>query len=160
MDLTTTLVAVVIVLLCILPIFLMNQSRRNRERRGKSILQEMAKKENETLADSYFAQRFLIGISESKQWLFFARLVEKGNYERSAYHLTDYARCVAEHDEHQEGPKSDRSTIIDQVRLTLIPKQGKEAVKLVFFDNNMDQQTHSDELRIAEEWQRIVSACL
>ncbi len=160
MDLTTILVAVVIVLLCILPIFLMNQSRRNRERRGKSILQEMAKQENESLADCHLAQRFLIGVSESKQWLFFARLVERGNYERSAYHLTDFARCIAEHDEHQEGPKSDRSTIIDQVRLTLIPKQGKETAKLIFYDNNMDQQTHSDELRIAEEWQRIVSACL
>lgn len=160
MDLTTILVAVVIVLLCILPIFLMNQSRRRRERMGKAILQEMAKQQNETLADCRFAQRFLIGISQSKQWLFFARLAEKGNYQRSAYHLTDFARCIAEHDEHQEGPKSDRSTIIDQVRLTLIPKQGKEAAKLILFDANIDQQTHSDELRIAEEWQRIISPCL
>ncbi len=160
MDFTTTIVAVVIVLLCILPIFLMNESRRRRERRGKATLQEMAKENNTSLAHFYAAQHYMLGISEDKQWLFFARLAEKNNYSRTAFNLNNYTRCTVEHDEHQEGPKSDRSTIIDQVRLFLSPKQGIEPAQLVLFDATADQQTHSDELRIAEEWQRVISNCL
>ncbi len=160
MDTTTTLIAGVIVLLCILPIFLMNESRRRRERRGKAVLSEMANKENATLADCRIEQRFLIGLSADKHLLFFARLVEKGEYSHSVFRLKNYTRCVVEHDEHQEGPKSDRCTMIDQVRLCLLPKEGNEVANLIFYDTNLDQQAHSDEMKIAEEWQRIIAACL
>lgn len=160
MDTTTTWIAVVIVLLCILPIFLMNESRRRRERRGKDILKEMATKENAVLANFYIAQHFLIGISEDKQILFFARQEGKGDFVRSTFRLKDFARCTTERNEHQEGAKSDRCTMIDQVRLCLIPKQGKDCKNLIFYDIDTDGQAHSDEMKIAEEWQRILSTCL
>lgn len=161
MDTTTTLIAGVIVLLCILPVFLMNESRCRRERRGKAILCEMAGKENTTLADCRIEQRFLIGISADKKLLFFARLGEKGEYSRFVFPLKDYVRCVVGHDEHQEGPKSERCTMIDRVWLSLLPaEQGNETANLVFYDNNLDQRALSDEMKIAEEWQRIIGNCL
>lgn len=160
MDTTTTIIAIVIVLLCSLPIFCMNMARRSRERRGKQSLQHLADTYGAVLHEYHIAHQFRIGIDTEKRLLFFIRLDADKNETASSVELRRYAKCRVQSKEHSEGPKGDTYTVTDLVALELVLKAQDESVSLPFYNAVTDRLAPAGELRLAEQWQRIIGNCL
>ncbi len=155
MDTSTLIIASVIIVLCALPVFLLNQSHRNRIRKGKKTLSKLATAANTTIGEYHIEQCFNIAIDTQKKQLFFTRL----NQEYTIA-FKDIKKCTILLQDHQVGQKGNTYTVVDRIALALQPQQGTAGIELDFYNVECDKRAVADEQRLAEQWQKRINACL
>ena len=73
MDITTLLIGVAIVALCVLPFLLSGNARKRREKKLTDALNEMAQLKSTTICNSEICGNNAVAIDGSGRWLFYAR---------------------------------------------------------------------------------------
>ena len=139
MDITTIIIGVAIVALCVLPFWLSGYSRKRREKNLTNALNEMAQQKSTTICNSEICGNNIIGIDGSGRWLFYARC--KGGL-RECVDLESVRTCG----------------IIDKpdtIGLNFTA-DGKPDVYLEFYNSNVEA-TSDDESRLAARWRKIVA---
>ena len=139
MDITTLIIGVAIVALCVLPFWLSGNARKRREKNLIDALNEMAQLKSTTICNSEVCGNNSIGIDGSGRWLFYARC--KGGL-RECIDLENVRAC----------------SIIDKpdtIGLSLAT-DAKTDTYIEFYDSNVEA-TSDDESRLAARWHKIVA---
>ncbi|CAM1333524.1 hypothetical protein [Tenacibaculum aestuariivivum] len=71
MNLGSTIVGVIIIIICIVPFILMNRSRKKRENKMLISLKKIAEEHKGKINQHEFCGDFVIGIDENKNFVFF-----------------------------------------------------------------------------------------
>ena len=139
MDITTLIIGVAIVALCVLPFWLSGNARKRREKKLTDALNEMAQLKSTTICNSEVCGNNSVGIDGSGRWLFYARC--KGGL-RECIDLENVRAC----------------SIIDKpdtIGLSFAT-DAKTDTYIEFYDSNVEA-TSDDESRLAARWHKIVA---
>lgn len=139
MDITTIIIGVAIVALCVLPFWLSGYARKRRERNLTDALNEMAQQKSTTICNSEICGNNAIGIDGSGRWLLFARC--KGGLHECV-DLERVRTCSI----------VDKS---DTLGLLFVADNAPD-VYLEFYNSNVEA-TSDDESRLAARWRKIVA---
>lgn len=138
MDITTLLIGVAIVALCVLPFWLSGNARKRREKKLTDAINEMAKSRSTTICNLEICGNNAIGIDGSGRWLFYARC--KGGL-RECVDLENVRTC----------------SIVDKpdtIGLSFVTDYATD-IYFELFNSNVEA-TSDDESRLAERWRKIV----
>ena len=139
MDITTLIIGVAIVALCVLPFWLSGNARKRREKKLTDALNEMAQLKSTTICNSEVCGNNSVGIDGSGRWLFYARC--KGGL-RECIDLENVRTC----------------SIIDKpdtIGLSFAT-DAKTDTYIEFYGSNVEA-TSDDESRLAARWHKIVA---
>ena len=139
MDITTLIIGVAIVALCVLPFWLSGNARKRREKKLTDALNEMAQLKSTTICNSEVCGNNSVGIDGSGRWLFYARC--KGGL-RECIDLENVRTC----------------SIIDKpdtIGLSFAT-DAKTDTYIEFYNSNVEA-TSDDESRLAARWHKIVA---
>jgi hypothetical protein len=139
MDITTLIIGVAIVALCVLPFWLSGNARKRREKKLTDALNEMAQLKSTTICNSEVCGNNSVGIDGSGRWLFYARC--KGGL-RECIDLENVRAC----------------SIIDKpdtIGLSFAT-DAKTDTYIEFYNSNIEA-TSDDESRLAARWHKIVA---
>ena len=139
MDITTLIIGVAIVALCVLPFWLSGNARKRREKKLTDALNEMAQLKSTTICNSEVCGNNSVGIDGSGRWLFYARC--KGGL-RGCIDLENVRACNI-----IEKP--------DTVGLSFAT-DAKTDTYIEFYNSNVEA-TSDDESRLAARWHKIVA---
>lgn len=139
MDITTLIIGVAIVALCVLPFWLSGNARKRREKKLTDALNEMAQLKSTTICNSEVCGNNSVGIDGSGRWLFYARC--KGGL-RECIDLENVRAC----------------SIVDKpdtIGLSFAT-DAKTDTYIEFYNSNIEA-TSDDESRLAARWHKIVA---
>ena len=154
MDIGTTIIGAVIVLLCALPLIIMHNNKKKREQQMIKDLYNFAKTKSCKITEHDTWLNTAIGIDKQNKALFFLKGKEN-NRNLTMVDLTD-ARSV------NKLPLDtlDRPQHIEKLELAIFPQsKEKPATLLEFYNANVSMQL-TDELILIRKWDRIVSSII
>ena len=142
-------------------IWFLRANSKKREQKLLTPLYNFATENGSTLTTYDHWNNFMIGMENSGvDRLFFIR--KSGDKEtKKMVNLSDISKCrVAKIDRNiSEGKES--YYITDRIQLVLTPSEkNKPEIGLEFFNTEFDQLTISDELKLAEKWNGMITECI
>lgn len=159
MDLVSTILGLVIFALMAAPFVLTGRGRKKIEKRLLTSLKTMASGGGRKLTEYNFGNLFAIGLSDDKQYVFFASESKKGEANQ-AITLLQIARCSANTVARTVGEGNNKSMVIDQLELVFHHKDPKQpAQKLLFFDIDDNLQL-DNEMELLRKWEKRVSTVI
>ena len=138
MDITTLLIGVAIVALCVLPFWLSGNARKRREKKLTDALNELAQSKSTTICNSEVCGNNAIGIDGGGRWLFYAR--DNGGL-RESVDLKNVRTC----------------SIVDKPDTIglLFVTDGSTEVYFELFNSSVEA-TSDEESKLAARWRKIV----
>ena len=138
MEITTLLIGVAVVALCILPFWLSGNARKNRAKKLNDALNELTQSKATSVCNSEICGNNAIAIDGSGRWLFYARC--KGGL-RESVDLEKVRTC----------------SIVDKPDTAglLFVTDSAIDIYLELFNSNVEATSY-DESRLAARWRKIV----
>ena len=158
MDTTTILLAVFVLILCALPIVLMQRNRTKKEKAFKETILSLAGDEKTNLDVFDRWNNSCIAIDRLNRRLFFITKNQSTGVQK-VIDLSEIQRSslIKSHHDTRNG----NSTAIKKVELHLVPKgKGRPNIQLDFYDSDHDSLTIREELHLAEKWSNIVESTI
>ncbi len=153
MDLGTTLIGAIILIICLLPFILMGISRRKREKQLLQTLVDYAKQNGGNITQHETTGDFIIGMDEKTNAVFFYK--KNKNAETTQHlHLADYKKCSVV----STTRDFNNSKVIDTVELSFIPIEKSKPIEELLLFNTKENLQLSGELQLAEKWAKLVNS--
>ena len=155
MDSGTTIMGVVIALICALPVFLFYYNNYKKKRKKLSVLKRIEAINDCKIKHFDYSDTFLIGIESNNHLLFYVQWVGD-NENIQKIDLQEVNDCLLINSTKSVGSKNNSYTIVEKVELAFkfIDKRNKDVLIELF--KKQSGTTLSDELKIAEKWSKIV----
>lgn len=159
MDITSTFVEVILVLICSVPFIILNQqSKKSKKNRLKSLNSE-AKKLQCKIDTHEFCGDYLIGIDTEKSVLFFNKKL-KEKTEDNSVSLSQVKECNICTEYQDIKTKGQSFKEVEQLYLSFIPLiKNQPEIKLIFFDADINMML-SGELESIKKWLNITNTQL
>ncbi len=160
MDTGIAVTALVLVLLCIIPLVIISRNKGKTERLMKQDLFKAAMTDNCEISVYDQWNRNAIGIDKNKKKLFYLSR-SNGSPILMKLDLTEYSNCKLLNGNKSINSQSEVATSIDKIDLVLLPGNPKaEEVRLEFYNKMNDSLNPEGEYELAERWKRELSAQL
>lgn len=159
MDTGSTIIGVVITVLCLLPFMLMSVNRKRKEKQLLNLFDQASKKQNCTITKHEHCGDFVIGIDENKKGLFFLNYL-KTNTDVYFVDLTKIQLCKVVTISRIHKADDIVHQITDRLELKLTPfDKNSPEIKLEFFNSETNVQMYG-ELQAIEKWNTLVNVLL
>ena len=155
MDSGTTIMGIIIALICALPVILFYLNNYKKKRKKLSVLKRIEALNDCKIKNFDYSDTFLIGIESNNHLLFYVQWV--GDEETLLkIDLSEMNNCQLINSTKSMGSKTSSYTIIEKVELAFKYIDRKNKDILIELYRKQSGTTLSDELRIAEKWCKIV----
>lgn len=159
MDLGSTIIGIVAVIICILPFIMMNNGRKKREKVLLQSLSEIAARYNCQISRYDVFSNFAIGIDEAKNVVFFF----KQNDDNKMTQFVDLSKiqsCKVINTSRTLKSRDGNQKITDRLELNFIPAvKNLPEVKMEFF--NAEVSLHlNGEIQTIEKWCELINSRL
>jgi hypothetical protein len=156
MDTTTILITVVVLILCALPIVLMQRNKTKKENAFKEKMVNLGGNGNTKIHQLDRWNNKGIGIDNDNHKLFFLFSKQDTDVQK-VINLSEIRQCSLVKSHHTGNNES--STGIKKLELHLLSKEkSKPNVVLEFYDADHDSLTIREELQLAEKWSSIIES--
>jgi len=155
MDLGTTIIAVVIMLICILPFALMSIKGRKKQEMLLQGLFGIAEKNNCKISRHELWNSSTIGIDDTALMIFFTR--RSGDNETSQQiNLAEIQKCRVINSGRTVSTKDDNFKVVEKLELAFsFQDKNKNEVVLECYNADHDSLNLSGELQLVEKWCKI-----
>jgi hypothetical protein len=151
MDLGSSVIGIIFLLLCALPFILMSRSRKKREKSLMQALTNMATEKNCKIHQHELFANFAIGFDNSNAVVMFYRKIGEMISEQFVY-LQDVQSCKVLNASRTVAGNSGNQKIIEKLELVFIPSiKSKPEVRLEFFNASITPQLFG-ELQSIQKW--------
>ena len=159
MDTGSIIITAILIVVCIVPFVLMSTSRKKRERKTLQSLSDIANKQNCTISKHEIFDNFIIGVDETKKFVFFFKKLEDSVVEQYI-NLAEIQNCRVKTTAKTVEFNNSTQNIIHRIELafTEFDKNKKDAT-LEFFNDEINIQL-SGELQLAEKWSAQINDLL
>jgi hypothetical protein len=159
MDLGSTIIGVVIIIICALPFIMINRSRKKREKQFLQSLSKIAAYNNCKIDQHEIFGYFSIGIDETKKNVFFSRQT-KDKMEEQSIDLNEIQNCKVINTSRTFKNNNGNQRVIDKLELSFIPTaKNTSEITLEFFNADESLQ-YSGELQSIEKWSELINSQL
>lgn len=155
MELSSVLIVAILMATSIVVYVIVRRSRLNREKNILQSITDLANQHHCKIDQYEFYNDFLIGIDESKNFVFFQKKSNDKN-EDQFVNLADVQACKIVNMGRTVNNKAGNYNVVDRLLLIFVPiaKNGTE-VQFEFYNAEVSMQL-SKELQIIEKWQLII----
>lgn len=153
MDFGTTIIGVVIILLCILPFVIKAINSKRKEQQLLNNLFSIAKEKNCAITEHSVWNNSAIGIDNTNKALFFINT--KNNYNKHIL-LQEASKCRVVNTNRIVGTGSNSSKVIDKLEL-MITLKNKSEVVIEFYNTEHDSLSLTSEIQLMEKWNAIIN---
>ncbi|MDO6518859.1 hypothetical protein [Zobellia uliginosa] len=156
LDLGTSLVGAISVLVCVIPFVLVTRSVKKKEKAMLRSLSDFAEQENCKIHQHEYLGDFIIGMDTNKKVVFFYK-EERDASEKLSVDLKDVKSCKASRIGKTFRNKGKVEQVIKRIELvfTTSPADSRNVVFELFNSHNNLQL--NGELQTAEKWAKIVN---
>ena len=155
MDLGTTITALIVICVCILPFALISYSNKKRRKQILNTLIELANQNNTCLMQVDIWHQTGIGIDKKKEWLFFVKYIDKVKTPQKIA-CQDISKCIILNNSRNEQHDGSQYSIVDNLELCFIHQdKNKEDVKWEFYNSQTNTAVISGEKQLVEKWHKI-----
>lgn len=156
MDLGTSIVGLVIILICIIPFVIMSINNRKKEKTMLQGLFTFAERNNCKISQHELWNNSLIGIDETANVIFFTKKL-KDNEISQQINLTEIQKCRVVNSSKTVNNKDDNFKVVDKLELAFIfNDKNKAEIIIEFYNADYDSLTLSGELLLVEKWCKII----
>lgn len=156
MDLTTLLIGVAALAIFIVPVLMIQVANRRRDKRRIKAFKQLAAQNGLTLTKYDTWGESCIGVDEEKKKVYFST-GSNGQASSTLVNLSDVQTCSVSSDGKSLKTKEYNSALTERVSLDFWNGNGKQPEKsFLFFDKSIDS-TLTDELLLAQKWEKIIS---
>lgn len=157
MDLGTTIVGLIIILICVIPFVLMSASRRKKEKRLILSLNELALQQGRKVSLQELWNENIIGLDESETMVFSIRKA-KVDIVTQAINLADVQRCRLVKNSRTVKNNDSNFSVTEKLELAFDRNEkGKEDSIIEFYNIEFDSSTLMGELQIIEKWNKLLN---
>lgn len=159
MNLDNIIIAAIAIAICVIPFILMGRSRKKKQKRTLQSLINLANQKNCKISKYEICGDFIIGIDETKRFLFFYKKLEDKVVEQFI-NLAEILSCRVKNTTRTVAYNNENQHVIDKVELGFIPyDKNKNEILLEFFDADTNMQL-SGELQLVEQWFNLTNSYL
>ncbi|UCS91752.1 hypothetical protein KZP23_13480 [Echinicola marina] len=153
MDLSSTVMGLVGLVLCILPFVLLQRSRKKKENELKEGLEAIATQARSEVGAKDLGFEFAVGLSPNKDHLFYYKKTNEKVQEESIP-IATVENCTMHTVNRFMNTKKGKESIIDKLELVFILKNGVKS-QLEFFNGEEKSQLNG-ELSLVKKWESMV----
>ena len=151
MDLGTTIVGAVLLVICIAPFILVRKRQLTKKNEKLQILNNLSQEHNCFIQEYEVCNDFILGIDKSKNFLFFYKQSEETTHSQ-VINLQEIDKCVV-----IKKTRSINDKTIALIELNFIKKN--EVTSIIIYDEKTDLLI-SNELLVANKWSLIINSSL
>ncbi|MCC6690035.1 MAG: hypothetical protein IT235_00755 [Bacteroidia bacterium] len=152
MDLGTTIVGIIITIICIIPFALISISRKKKEKKLLQELTEFAEKNNCKISRYELWNSSTIGIDDTSLMIFYKKKSEEINISQQVT-LSEIQKCRVSNSSRTVSNKNGNYTVVEKLGIGfLYHDKNKNEVVLEFYNADYDSLTLTGELQLAEKW--------
>jgi hypothetical protein len=148
MDLTTTIIGAVIIMICIIPLVLAYNKRKGRERKLRQALFSYAQSHSGRITNFDVWPDSTIGLDEEKKQLYFIKISPSGEEMLQHANLDDIKAVSITGEDDPEHT--------DKLEL-LLEHKSEPKIALEFFNRETALQIN-EELQLIKKWQAIINS--
>jgi hypothetical protein len=158
MDTSAIMIGIVTLLICVVPLILMRNSKKRKEKEVKEAIAAIAAKSNSKVEESHGWNNTLIGIDRLNSKLFFIKKLKDTKIEHTI-DLSEIETCRVIHS--QRNVVNGNYSVTQKLELGLISRnRGKAEIQLEFYNLDYDSLTMTEELHLAEKWADIINTTI
>ena len=151
MDLGVTMITIIIIAICSLPFISIWVARMKHKKQLLNSLSAIAGQQNCHITQHDFIGNTVLGMDESKNYLFFLKEKSKNLFKEQSIDLTEVKKC----DVIKTAPN--KRNEIKKLEIGFEPKRQNQSIQsLVFFNYDEDFQL-SDELEKMKKWTDLIN---
>lgn len=155
MDLGTTIIGIVFILICIIPFALMSIRSKKKKKKLLQGLFEIAEKNNCKISRYELWNNSTIGIDDTALMIFYTRK-SKDIETSKQINLVEIQKCRVVNSSGTLGNKDGNLMVADKLELAFsFQDKSKNEVVLEFYNVNYDSLTLTGELQLIEKWCKI-----
>lgn len=152
MDIKTTIIGVILLLICILPLLLLGSNKKNKQKKMLESLFDFAQQNNSQITQHEIMGEILLGIDEKKSHLFFMKYFRE-DIIKHQIDLHEIQFCKIKN----SSRSINNTSIVEKLELQLIPKDKNQKEKMLEFFNNDHSNQMVNELQTIEKWNILVN---
>lgn len=156
MNSGTTIVGLIMVLICIIPFVIMSYNKKSKQRKMLKSLNDIAKQQQCSINQHEFCGDYIIGIDEKRNFVFFFK--QKNETSVSQYiDLSEIQSCQAVMKSRNLKYNTENVSIIEHVALSFSPtnkKKASESFELYVEEINMQL---TGELHFVDKWTALIN---
>ena len=160
MDLGTTITAVGLLLIVIIPFIIMSVNNNKKVKNIQQELFDIAEQNNSKITRHNSWDNFLIGIDDTTSKLFFIRKINN-NQTAKEVDLAEIQKCQVLNNSRTVSNKEGKVKVTDQVVLLLTYyDKSKKEIALEFYNVDHDGFMLKGEVQLAEKWSKIINEAI
>ena len=158
MDSETSILALIVILTCMIPIILLKGGAVFKKRKFGRLLSEAAQKHNTTIIQYEQWNNSAIGLNKNATQLF---IVNKGEAKATSKTLvlSSFNKCSVVNENSGAAYKEGSFKVTNAIELELTGENSRLA-RINFYHIDKDSPLLTDELELAEKWCRIINDCI
>ncbi len=156
MDSGSIIAGAILLLICLFPFIITYYIRTKKSSHLLKILNEHAKNQNCKLSQHEFCGDFILGVDESRKWIFFLKQ-KKENIIFQNVNLEEIQACRTEKKLKNGKNVNGQFSIIDRVELHFIPSnKSKRETIFELYEEETNTQL-SGELQFVDKWSKRIN---
>lgn len=156
MNSGTTIVGLIMVLICIIPFVIMSYNKKSKQRKMLKSLNDIAKQQQCSINQHEFCGDYIIGIDEKRNFVFFFK--QKNETSVSQYiDLPEIQFCQAVMKSRNLKYNTENVSIIEHVALSFSPTNKKKASEsFELYDEEINMQL-TGKLQFVDKWTALIN---
>jgi len=156
MDLGSTIIGAILLVICIVPFVIMHYNRKKKENKMLQTLNENAQQYKCKISKYEFCGDFVFGIDESRNFIFFFKQ-EKEKAISQFVDLTEIKACQVVKKTTNVKNDIGNLSVIDRVELSFIPKtKSKGDTRFELYNEEINVQLRG-ELQFVDKWSKQIN---
>ena len=158
MDVQSAIIALSLILISVAPFYFMIKNNKKKANQFIQTLQDMAGKNNLSIAQHDVWNHAAIGTDPQMEMVFFNKRTKEGVTQQQIQ-LDDIQRTRVVNSSRSVTTNNGRFNVTDKIELAFSSHdRTKPEILLNFFDVNTDGLSVTKELRMAEKWSELVNS--
>lgn len=155
MEIGSTIVGTIIIIICIAPFVVMYHNQRKKEKIMLQSLNQIAQQHNCSISQHEFCGAFVLGIDNVRNFVFF--LLQDKEVISQFVDLSEIQTCRAEKKARSSKNTMGELSLIERIELCFIPaNKNKAEIKLPIFDEESNLKL-SSELQFVDKWSKQIN---
>lgn len=155
MDFGTTIVGVIVLLICIIPFVVLNKNNRNRKKLVADRLSQLAERSNCSISQYDIWNNSAVGIDDTTHQAFFTRKINDSETAHQI-NLLEVQKCRVMNTGKAVNRAEGNQKVIEKLELVLTYRdKDKRETVLEFYNRDFDSLTLTGELQLTEKWGKI-----
>lgn len=155
MDFGSTIVGVIVLLICIIPFVVLSRNNRKRKQIVVDRLNQLAERSNCSISRFDIWNNSAVGIDDTAHQAFFTRKINDTETALQI-NLLDVQKCRLMNTGRTVNPAEGNQKVIEKLELVFTYRnKDKRETSLEFYNRDFDSLTLSGELQLIEKWGKI-----